>query len=313
MRKLCLVTYTRSGEGFTPELYKIADALYNLLGNDFKVVICCEAKFELEKRQYEMQFMERSGTKYRRLIELMDSDDSDYYLSIDNDITGNIPVLRQFVTNMISDEYEVGWGRIRANKQKDFISNMVAVDKLLSHNIIRPLLWKMKVGISIPGQIFCIRGETFRNKLMDLDTFLDDLALGLYVNSHHNKKYIIADILGYEKPNSKFSGLWRQRSRWAIGYASILKGVFNNKAYLGKILIHGISYHASWILNWVIIGCLWKIYFLISIAYMMLMSMVIVGKDISMIFYAFIYQIFFPLFHIRWAATLMYELVKVKE
>lgn len=310
MREVCLVTYTRSTEGFTDELDRISRAFYEKYKNNFKVVICCEKYFQVSDKEYLIEFMEMSGTKYRRLISLMEKDDSKYYLSIDNDITGNISELLDFVNEMNTRDCEVGWGRIRAKRQRGFISNMVAVDKLLSHNIIRPLLWKIGAGISIPGQVFCIKGESYRGKLIELDTFLDDLALGLYVNINKSKKYVISTVLGEEEPNSKFSGLWKQRSRWAIGYSTILKAVKDKKEYKNKVVIHGLSYHFSWLLNWVIIVLLALLFWPLAIGYIFMISVLISKKDISMLLYSIIYQFVFPIFHIRWGITFIGAMIK---
>lgn len=310
MREICLVTYTRSTEGFTDELDRISKAFYEKYKNNFKVVICCEQYFQISDKEYLIEFMEMGGTKYRRLISLMEKDDSKYYLSIDNDITGNIDELLSFVNEMTIKNYEVGWGRIRAKRQRGFISNMVAVDKLLSHNIIRPLLWKLGVGISVPGQVFCIKGESFRGKLIELDTFLDDLALGLYVNINKSRKYVIPTVLGEEEPNSKFAGLWKQRSRWAIGYSTILKAVKDKKDYKDKVIIHGISYHLSWLFNWIIIALLAMLFWPTTIGYVFLIGVIISKKDISMLLYSVIYQFVFPIFHIRWGITFIGEMIK---
>lgn len=310
MKELCLVTYTRSDEGFTEELDKISKAFYEKYVDDFKVVICCETYFKVADKPYNIEFLEMGGTKYKRLISLMEKDDSKYYLSIDNDITGNIDELLGFVETMIKDDYEVGWGRIRAKRQKGFISNMVAVDKLLSHNIIRPLLWKLGVGISIPGQIFCIKGAAYRGKLIELDTFLDDLALGLYVNINKSKRYVISTILGQEQPNSEFGGLWKQRSRWAIGFSTILKAVKDKKEYKSKVVVHGLSYHLSWLLNWIIIIMLGIIYWPLAIVYTFLVSFLIAKQDLSMVVYAVLYQFIFPIFHVRWGITFTNEMIK---
>ena len=311
MKEICLVTYTRETEGFTDELDRIAKAFYEKYKNNFKVVICCEQYFQIDSRDYLTELMEIGGTKYRRLISLMEKDnETKYYLSIDNDIRGNIKELLDFVDEMINNNYEVGWGGIRAKRQRDFISNMVAVDKLLSHNIIRPLLWKLGVGISVPGQVFCIKGESFRGKLIEFDTFLDDLALGLYVNINKSKKYVISTVLGEEKPNCKFTGLWKQRSRWAIGYSTILKAVKNKKDYNSKVIIHGLSYHLSWLLNWLIAGFLALLFWPAAIVYILLISLLIAKKDISRFFYAVIYQFVFPIFHIRWGITFIGEMFK---
>ena len=308
MKEICLVTYTRSDEGFTKELDKISNALYEKYTDTFKVVVCCEKQFTISSKPYDIEQMEMPGTKYRRLISLLERDDSKYYLSVDNDITGNIDELLKFVNSMIENDYEVGWGRIRARKQKGFISNMVAVDKLLSHNIIRPLLWKMGFGISIPGQIFCIKRDSYRGKLIQLDTFLDDLALGLYVNTNGSKRYVIPSILGFEEPNSKFGGLWKQRKRWAIGYASILKAVNKQKEYKNKVFIHGLSYHFSWLINWLLIAWLSVCHWPLAVIYVMIISLLISKQDMSMFVYAILYQFVFPVFHIRWSISFFDEM-----
>ena len=310
MREICLVTYTRSTEGFTDELDRISKAFYDKYKNNFKVVICCEQCFQISDKEYLIEFMKFGGTKYRRLISLMEKDDSKYYLSIDNDITGKINELLDFVNEMSTKNYEVGWGRIRGKRQCGFISNMVAVDKLLSHNIIRPLLWEIGVGISVPGQVFCIKGESFRGKLIELDTFLDDLALGLYVNINKSRKYVIPTVLGEEEPNSECAGLWKQRSRWAIGYSTILKAVKNKKDYKDRVVIHGISYHLSWLFNWMIIALLTMLFWPAAIGYVFLISLLISKKDIRMLLYSVVYQFVFPIFHIRWGITFIGEMIK---
>lgn len=307
-KDLCLVTYTRLGENFTDELDIIASELHNMYNSKFKVVVCCEKIFEINDRPYEIEFLEMEGTKYRRLINLLERDNSKYYLSIDNDITCNINVIISFVEEMFNGGYEVGWGKIQAKKQKGFISNMICVDKLLSHNIIRPLLWKIGVGISIPGQVFCIKGDTFKGKLIQLDTFLDDVALGLYVNVNKNRKLMSSEILGQERPNSTFNGLWKQRARWAMGYAAILKATWNVKDYKSKVIIHGVSYHFMWLVNFVMMLLLGHWNWIAACAYVVMVSAAITQKNIRMFVYALIYQFVFPIFHIRWGISFLKEI-----
>lgn len=313
MKKLCLVTYTRKGEKFTKELHEIAFALNKYMKSDFKVAICCEENLKFNYEGYEVEFYNYDGTKYSRLVNLMEKDDSQYYFSIDNDIFGNIKQMKLFIHNMINGNYDIGWGKIQANKPKGFISKLVAIDKLLSHNIIRPILWNLGVGISVPGQIFCIKSESYRKKMLDVDTFLDDLALGLYTNITKKNRYVVSDILGYEQPNNKFKGLWKQRERWAIGYASILKGTYNNRDYKWKVLIHGLSYHFLWILNWFFIGIIASKSILLAIIYLILIGILIVKNNIKLLLYSLYYQVIFPLFHIKWICTLLRQLLKRKE
>ena len=307
---LCIVTYTRGNEKITDDLNKIFMAFYSIYKDLLKVVICCEKPLKVKNVPYYIEYFNVGGTKYRRLIQLMERDNSEYYLSIDNDITGNIPALLNFVEYVMSCDYEVGWGRIQSKRRKGVISNMVAVDKLLSHNIIRPTLWKLGIGISIPGQIFCIKRDTFRGKLLDMDTFLDDLALGLYVNIHKIKKYVASSVLGYENPNINFHGLINQRHRWALGYSTIYKYIKNNKIYKNKIIIHGISYHCSWIINWIIIFLLILFAWKAALIYVFLISFLISRNDKSLFLYALVYQFVFPIFHVEWMKVFIKEILK---
>lgn len=295
----------RKDEGFTEELRKISAALNQMLEGDFKAAACCEEPFDAGDTEYLLELHKCSGTKYRRLIELMEEDDSEYYFSVDNDITGDIDNMKEFLAQMFRSGCDIGWGGIRADSPRGFISNLVAVDKLVSHNLVRPALWKAGAGISVPGQIFCIKAAAFRGKLIDLDTFLDDLALGLYVSIHGCKRHVVWDILGYERPNDTFSGLWRQRKRWAMGYASILKGTFGQRECRWKVIVHGLGYHCAWIVNWMIAGMLLGKGILWALLYLLLTSALIAGKDYRLLGYAFVYQIVFPVFHLRWGYALI--------
>lgn len=136
---------------------------------------------------------------------------------------------------------------------------------------------------------------------------MDDLALGLYVSINNSKKYVTSSILGYEQPNGTFGGLWNQRKRWAIGFTSILKAVINTKEYRTKVIIHGLSYHFSWLINWVLAALFIVLLGPWGLLYFVVIGLLISRKDIGMLFYAIIYQLFFPIFHIRWIIVFLKE------
>lgn len=309
-KKLCLVTYIRKNEIFTKELDEIAIFFENYMKKDFKVVICSEDDFHIENKDYEIEIFKCSGTKYKRLVSLMEKDTSEYYFSIDNDILGNINKMKEFISNIVNYNYEIGWGKIYANNVRGVISNMVVIDKLLSHNLIRPFLWKIGIGISVPGQIFCIKSDSFRGKLLKLDTFLDDLAIGLYTNVKKKRKYIVSDILGYETANDTFKGLWKQRERWAVGYATILKEIFKQKEYRWKVLVHAISYHFLWLINWIFLFFIAKINLFLMFFYFILIGILITKKNIKFLGYSLLYQLIFPIFHLRWGISLLKKLLR---
>jgi cellulose synthase/poly-beta-1,6-N-acetylglucosamine synthase-like glycosyltransferase len=298
----------REGERFTDELDEIANMLYEVFKESFGVVLCCESPIEIiGHKPYPIWQRICKGTKYLRLSSLLGEDTSDYFLSVDNDVRGNMEELKIFVSIAVEEELDIAWGKIRARQYKGLFSGLVAVDKLISHNILRPALWKLKVGISIPGQCFWIKRETFAGKLPQIDTFLDDLGVGLEVSRRYTdlKMKTFPSVLGYETPNETFSGLWRQRSRWAKGYASILLGVKTGKDKK-KVVIHGFAYHFFWIFSWLTCFFLARVNWLLAVLYLSGISFVIGGR---MFIYAFLYQLLFPIFHICWIVTMLKEVI----
>ena len=90
--KVCMVTYLRSTEHFTVDLEEIAHALSILFHGEFKVVICCDKTFSVNVACYDfpVELLHCSGTKFNRIFSFIQNDKSGFYLSIDNDIKGNI-------------------------------------------------------------------------------------------------------------------------------------------------------------------------------------------------------------------------------
>lgn len=301
MNEICLVTYTMEHEEFTDELIELGNYLKEEF-KSFKCIVFSEVDLRIQNKvEFEIDQIHMRGTKYKKLKYLMENDDSNYFISIDNDIKGEIQNLKEFIHHMLNNSLDVGWGKISAVTRGEIISKFVAVDKILSHNFIRPILWKLGQGISIPGQCFMIKRETFNGKLLNADTFLDDLALGLYVNRNRMniKYYQYSKILGREEPNYSFKGLWKQRSRWAQGFASIMNSI---RDPIDKRLIytHAFSYHGLWIINWTIMFVLFLIHPLLSLSYIFCVAFFISEWRLGMIIYAIIYQFIFPVFHMRW-------------
>lgn len=98
-------------------------------------------------------------------------DDLDYFISIDNDITGNHQAISEFINRIIDENYDVAWGKVSINKYSNLIEAFVAVDKLLSHDFIRPCTGSSILVEQKPGQFFVIKGSTFKSKLLQADTF----------------------------------------------------------------------------------------------------------------------------------------------
>lgn len=310
MLELCLITYMRENEKFTDELHKISNELYNIYGNKFRVIICCEKKVEIYNKKYDVECMFISGTKYKRLKKVISMNIAEYYISIDNDIFIDCIELINFIKKLKEKNYDVGWGKIGVQKQKNFISNMVVIDKLISHNLKRPISWKLGIGISIPGQIFCIKGKIFKDKMIEEDTFLDDIAIGIFINENKLKKFVTNKILGNEIPNNTFLGLFKQRSRWGLGFSSLLNDAINSKKSKKKIIYHAFIYHFLWLINLFIFTILILFNPILSIIYLIFITLLIVNKSLNMFIYAIMYYFIFPIFHIKWIITVLKNIMK---
>lgn len=303
---LCMVTYLRKNEVFTSELVQIANSLIKEFKDDFKIIVFSDEKKEEQIAEcLPVKIIPQKGTKYKRLSTLMHEESAELYFSVDNDIKGNSDAIINFLKTMINNDYDLGWGRIRSAGVCGLVSSLVAVDKLLSHNIIRPVLWNIGCGISIPGQIFCIRKESFKDCFFNLDTYLDDLAIGLYARRHNKKILADKNILGFENPNTTFSTLFLQRARWASGFVSLFCGVSD---YKDKVLIaiHGIAYHFLWLIYYGILYTtasffsIWS-----SLVIFFIITLVISIKDIRLLGYVVLYQVLFPIVHIKWGIELI--------
>ena len=312
MALLCMVTYLTNKEILTSDLKEIIASLYDFLGDSFKVILCCEKRIQaFNEVAYPIeQSILPNATKYRRLINIIENDDSTYFLSVDNDVKCDVVAVKDFLRTMFQNVYDIGWGKIRTQENRSIISKLVAVDKSLSHNILRPVLWKLGVGISVPGQIFCIKGDSYRGKLNETDTTLDDLAVGLYSSNTKKKLLMSSCVLGYERPNVSFDGLRRQRIRWAKGYVSILNSLQDRRS-LTKVIIHSVIYHFLWIIHWIIFFLLMNFHFPCAIGYVFVVTLFI-GQGMSLAGYALLYQIAFPIFHVFWIVAVISEFNRLR-
>jgi cellulose synthase/poly-beta-1,6-N-acetylglucosamine synthase-like glycosyltransferase len=305
MGKISMITYLRRDEVFTEELAEICRA-FDSKFSGFKCIIFSNIKLDqLDRFDFTTENYVLSGTKYKKIKYVIDNDDSDYLFSVDNDITGNVDEILHFVEKIESESYNVGWGKIQVREYKGIIDSLVVVDKLLSHYYLRPFLWRHNIGVTVPGQVFIINRKTFVSKLLEADTFLDDIALGLYINRNFKelKCLISSEILGYEKPKSTFWGLWGQRKRWANGF-SVIYTALTDVSEKKLLLIHGFTYHGLWFLNYLIIFGWASINPIVALIYVLFISGIIVRGNMRLIVSGMIYQMFFPIFHVRWLTCL---------
>lgn len=307
MNNIKVVTYLRDNENINQNILLTINALQEKFNSNLSIVIFInDTRKNIDTHLLNIPYniVKLSGTKYVRIKSLLNKEDTkenEFLLSIDNDTTVINDQFLNFIEKCINGDIDIAWGRLKTSSDNSFIEKMITIDKLLSHHIIRPFLWKFNCGISISGQLFFIKTKSFNNKLLQMDTFLDDLALGSYVSLHQKELKILIDnsIIATEEPKTSFSDLYIQRKRWAKGFFSIISRT-KNKKIKNLLKIHAFSYHFLWIIHWIIISLLATINITISLLYFLFISFIITYKDKKYYLLSLVYQIFFPIFHIIW-------------
>lgn len=310
MHYITLVTFLIGKEDITTFFIDLS----NRINNDFKnvniIVVTEEEKYiKNEITNLIKQVILPKTSKFSRIVSILNIIKSDYILLVDNDISGNLNDFINFVKLSISLDSDVAYVNIRVKKPMSITEKIVDIDKLLSHNILRPLLWKLKIGITLPGQVLFLKRKSFDSFNLNSDTFLEDLSFGLDVKLN-NLKVNYYNFTFYENAKENFIEIFKQRKRWANGYSSIIKN--RNKSYknLFYIFAHGFSYHLLWILLLLLLIFIFYLnkflpFFLITYIFVLLSE-----KKITKIPWIFLYIFIFPVFHLFWFYNVIYYLIK---
>jgi len=306
--RLCLVTFLRGNEEVTKAFTDLAEELSTSFGNISSVIFLERPKSGPTVFPENCEQIILPGTKYQRILQLLSTRREEYFLLVDNDMLIHTDNVLSFVRKMFMGGYDIGWGKIAAVQRTGLVPEMVYIDKVLSHAIIRPFLWKMNIGISIPGQCLMFRGGAFAGKLPQRDTFLDDLALGLHirVNYREFKILYLKDVLGFEHPSESWQILCSQRCRWAKGYAAICISAWRTREIF-FVAVHGLSYHANWLLHWAILILFYTIHPLLAVGYFGAVLAIMTCGRVRMLPSATLYNLFFPILHCQWFLALLNE------
>ena len=244
-------------------------------------------------------------TKYARILSSLEIVAHENILYIDNDISPNLESLKEFITARKEDT-DLYFGRIAVKNPRTFTGHLVQTDKTISHKFIRPLLWEIGAGISLPGQIFMLKRVKFLRDLPRNDTVFDDLAIGMCaVNNSYNVQRNKL-ILGHEKPSETLCVLMKQRIRWAQGYYEQLKASEGSNIF-PLVLLHGIVFH--------VLSPLFVPLLAVSLSrgiFIAVMSVVLSCVSefrLSRLVYSALYFVIFPAVHAVWFAALVKNLL----
>ena len=149
----------------------------------------------------------------------------------------------------------VAFGVVEGGDDGGLLSRVIIIDKWLSHRVLRPLLWRLGVGITLPGQFLVFSSRLLRELDPNVDTHLDDLYLGWIARTRNARVVRSSDVVGEEKPRSTWGSLIAQRLRWMRGLARLFAHLRSRPAAAIALLMHYGAYHALPML--LMVGVMW--------------------------------------------------------
>ena len=307
MKSITIATFISNREKKNEDFIEVA----NFLKQNFntEILLFCDSYIKGLPNDIE-QIITPSMSKFKRIEKLLQISKNNDILCIDNDITINKENLKKFINECMNKDYAIAWGKVKAVPIQSFVAHLICIDKNLSHDYIRPFLWKMNIGISLPGQIFMINKQYYTNKFPKYDTVYDDLTIGIITKSNAMPVYHTKDVLGEEMPKSTFKNLIKQRKRWAKGYA---ESIYNNRKtnMLKYVIINGFMYHLLWFPLYIILILLMFIMPIISFLSVFIICTFIADGKIKNMLWGLMYLVIFPIIHIIWLKELIKDIIKL--
>ncbi len=187
------------------------------------------------------------GTKLSKLRLLAGMEAVDLLCICDPDLVIEPDGCRDILRVALAEAYEgrdvVVFGIVKGHDDGRLLAKLVATDKWLSHRFFRRLLWASHLGITLPGQFLIFSRSLLDHLQGDVDSYLDDLYLGLIAREQGVRVFRMPIMVGQEKPRSCWKSLLTQRIRWMKGLASLGWRFANRPSAITLLLIHYLVYH----------------------------------------------------------------------
>lgn len=187
------------------------------------------------------------GTKLSKIRRLADRIDADLFCICDPDLTVEEEacrvILQQAFADVRAGKEVVAFGIVEGKDDGTLLSQVVAVDKWLSHRVLRRFLWAAGIGITLPGQFLILSPGLLRSINPGVDSYLDDLCLGWLARRRGVRVHRVAVVVGEEDPRSRWASLLTQRVRWMRGIASLFGHFASHPSAVGLLGVHYLAYH----------------------------------------------------------------------
>jgi cellulose synthase/poly-beta-1,6-N-acetylglucosamine synthase-like glycosyltransferase len=187
------------------------------------------------------------GTKLSKIRHLADVVPADLFCICDPDLSVEDEscrrVLQQAMANVRVGREVVAFGIVEGRDDGTLLSRVVAVDKWLSHHVLRRLLWTGGIGITLPGQFLIVSPGLLRGLEPAVDSYLDDLYLGWIARRRDIPVHRVPVVVGTEDSRLSWLSLLAQRVRWMRGLACLFRRLASHPDAIGLLAIHYLAYH----------------------------------------------------------------------
>ena len=187
------------------------------------------------------------GTKLSKIRRLADLIEADLVCICDPDLTVNEEACRlifgRAAAEIRNGNDVVAFGIVEGSDDGTMLSRVIALDKWLSHRVLRRFLWQSGVGITVPGQFLIVSSRLLRSLNPGVDSYLDDLYLGWLARRQGVRVQRVPVVVGAEEPRTNWYSLLTQRVRWMRGLACLFGHLAAYPSALFLLSVHYIAYH----------------------------------------------------------------------
>ena len=189
-----------------------------------------------------------AGTKLAKLCRFARDLDADLVCICDPDLAvdpdGCRAVFRRAAAEARAGRPVVAVGLIEVGHARGALGGVVAVDKWVSHQVLRRLLWAAGVGVTLPGQFLVVSAALLRALDDRVDSYLDDLYLGWLARRQGARVLRVPVVVGREESRRGWTSLLAQRVRWMRGLAALFGHLAWHPAAVALLAVHYAVYHA---------------------------------------------------------------------
>lgn len=165
-------------------------------------------------------------------------------------------VLRRALDESAGGRDVVAFGIVEGREDGTLLPGVIALDKWLSHRLLRRSLWAMGVGVTLPGQLLIVSCGLLDRRSTCVDSYLDDLYLGWLARRVRAKVCRLPVVVGAEEPRRAWGSLLAQRIRWMKGLASLFRHLLSHPSAVGLLTAHYLAYHGIPIVTGVVVAFL---------------------------------------------------------